>query len=361
MSSSINDAYYSFDETEIEKIRNAKGWMSDPKYFKRVKISPSATIKMMMHGQSGVDKGVKKGGKPIEVMGLLLGRPDLEDPNCLIISDAQALPIEGFETKVVADDENVINYMIALSESNEISRKERFCGWYHTHPFDVDVNSHCYLSSTDISTQLSWQRQEDPHGNPWLAIVIDPLRSLAKGRPELMAFRVYPPDYNPPLNETPDGTFVTEDRLRVEKWGVAWNRYYRLDSSYYISNLAQNVLGILKDNFLWQNSFTTTPMLEPDNQKSMAERIDVVSNKLNINENSNKSSELFMKTSKSNKDELSGMQKISLSGSELASECCQGCISQHIKKIVFATSLANRRKESANKIAQSSNGNDTNP
>jgi len=93
--------------------------MSDPKYFKRVKISPSATIKMMMHGQSGiiiiiiiidiiviiiitlgVDKGIKKGGKPIEVMGLLLGRPDLEDPNCIIISDAQALPIEGFETRV---------------------------------------------------------------------------------------------------------------------------------------------------------------------------------------------------------------------------------------------------------------------
>ena len=57
-----------------------------------------------------------------------------------------------------------------------VSRKERFCGWYHTHPFDLDVNSHCYLSSTDISTQLLWQRNEDPHGNPFLAIVIDPLR-----------------------------------------------------------------------------------------------------------------------------------------------------------------------------------------
>ena len=68
-------------------------------------------------------------------------------------------------------------------------------------------------------TQLQWQRSEDPHGNPFLAIVIDPLRSLAKGRPELMSFRVYPPDYNPPLNQTPDGTFVTDDRLRVEKWG----------------------------------------------------------------------------------------------------------------------------------------------
>jgi COP9 signalosome complex subunit 5 len=103
--------------------------MNDPKYFKRVKISPSATIKMMMHGQSGVDKGIKKSGKPIEVMGLLLGRPDTEDLGCLIITDAQALPIEGFETRVIADDDTVVNYMIELGETNELSRKEKFCGY----------------------------------------------------------------------------------------------------------------------------------------------------------------------------------------------------------------------------------------
>ena len=159
---------------------------------------------------------------------------------------------------------------------------------------------------------MQWQRSEDPHGNPFLAIVIDPLRSLAKGRPEMMSFRVYPPDYNPPLNQTPDGTFVTDDRVRVEKWGeflllqllcptrneialkgsaaafpnsslrlllyythqffistacsssgACWSRYYRLETSYYMSSLAMNTLGILKNNFLWQNAFTSTPMLEP--------------------------------------------------------------------------------------------------
>ena len=56
---------------------------------------------MMMHGQSGVEKGIKKSGKPVEVMGLLLGRPDVDDPHMFIISDAQALPIEGFETRVI--------------------------------------------------------------------------------------------------------------------------------------------------------------------------------------------------------------------------------------------------------------------
>ena len=237
-------------------------------------------MKMMMHGQSGVEKGIKQNGKPIEVMGLLLGRPDTEDPHSIIISDAQALPIEGFETKVVADDESVLNYMIELGESNELSRKERFCGWYHTHPFDVDVNSHCFLSNTDITTQLQWQRSEDPHGNPFLAIVIDPLRSLAKNRPELMAFRVYPPDYNPPMNQVPDGAFVSDDRVRVEKWGACWNRYYKLETSFYMSRIATSTLSILKNNFLWHNSFTSTPMLEPEQLQRMAERIGNVSEKL---------------------------------------------------------------------------------
>jgi COP9 signalosome complex subunit 5 len=112
--SSASDNLYTFDETKLDNVRSQKAWMTDPKYFKRVKISPSATIKMQMHCQSGVEKGIKLSGKPIEVMGLLLGRPDTEDPHAFIISDAQALPIEGFETRVVADDDNVLNYMIEL-------------------------------------------------------------------------------------------------------------------------------------------------------------------------------------------------------------------------------------------------------
>jgi COP9 signalosome complex subunit 5 len=78
-------------------------------YFKSVKISPAAAMKMQMHGQAGVDKGIKRNGKPVEVMGLLLGRPDTTDPRSFIIVDAQALPIEGFETSVVADNDEVGN------------------------------------------------------------------------------------------------------------------------------------------------------------------------------------------------------------------------------------------------------------
>jgi COP9 signalosome complex subunit 5 len=257
-----DDRLYVYNEEKIAAMRKGLAWMKDPKYFKRVKISPSALVKMMTHSQSGVDKGMKQNGKPVEVMGILFGHPDTEDVNSLIVADAQPIPAEGFETKVVYDDDSVINYMISLSEINEETRKFPYCGWYHTHPFDLDGTSHCYLSTTDMNTQRQWQRAEDPHGNPWLAIVIDPLRSIAQGRPELMAFRSYPVEYEPPPNETPDGTIVSDDIRAVEKWGVCWRGYYRLEVSYFMSSLAQNALNVLKNKFMWMNSLTNTAQAE---------------------------------------------------------------------------------------------------
>ena len=39
------------------------------------------------------------------------------------MTDAFPLPIEGFETRVIADDDKVINYMINLGETLETTRK----------------------------------------------------------------------------------------------------------------------------------------------------------------------------------------------------------------------------------------------
>ena len=339
---------YCYDSEKVEAVRSQMAWQADPKWFTKCKISPSATIKMMMHGQSGVDKGIKKSGKPVEVMGILIGRPDTEDPHSLIISDAYALPIEGFETSVVADNIDVQNYQIQLGEMLEATRLENFCGWYHTHPFDVDVNSHCFFSNTDISTQLSWQMSEDRSGNPFVGIVIDPLRSLAKGRPELAAFRAYPPGFQPPLNETPDGTIVADKRTNEEKWGASWHSYYKLETEYFMSPLANNVLTTLANNFLWQNTFTSTPMLEPERQQRFAERVGGVAKQLDsIEVGGMRSAGLG---SMGLGDELSaasgggegaplrggsGLSKVAVSGAELAVEQCQGCAAQLAKLAMF--------------------------
>ena len=44
----------------LAQLRTEKPFLKDPKYFKNVQVSPSATMKMMMHVQSGVEKGIKK-------------------------------------------------------------------------------------------------------------------------------------------------------------------------------------------------------------------------------------------------------------------------------------------------------------
>lgn len=138
-------------------------------------------------------------------------------------------------------------------------------------------NSHCFLSSTDISTQLQWQRMEDPHGNPFLAIVVDPLRSLAKDHPELKAFRVYPPEYNCPVqNQCPDGSIVEEEKTRLELWGSCWNRYYELEVDYFMSKSARNMMDILTRNFLWMRNLGSTPSLEIENRQAYPARVNAI-------------------------------------------------------------------------------------
>mmetsp|Transcript_5623 Transcript_5623/g.6455 ORF Transcript_5623/g.6455 Transcript_5623/m.6455 type:complete len:386 (-) Transcript_5623:139-1296(-) len=345
---------FTFDKESLQKVRNAKAWMSDPKYFKKVKVSGVAAMKMMNHAVSGVEKGMKSpGGKPVEVMGLMLGRPHLENHDTLIVTDVFPLPVEGAETRVLADDQEVLNYMIDLGESLEKTRQERFMGWYHSHPFDVDVYSHCFLSGTDVATQLQWQRSEDRNGNPWLAIVVDPLRSLAKGRPELGAFRVYPPDYTAPSNETPDGQIVTDDKIRMERWGSCWNRYHALDVSFFFSKLSSDSLSIVSQNVLWMNALTSTSALEPENRDRLAERILAVSNKLQADGSTSLKGQklnsriLGFLSSTSTAEEMgatkndrlpgSSLEKFSRNSTELSVEQCQSLSAQLTKYLLFCS------------------------
>jgi len=225
---------------------------------------------------------MSSGGKPVEVMGLMVGHPCPNSLGTLVVSDVFPLPVEGAETRVLADDQEVLNYMIDLGESIEVSRPqgEHFIGWYHSHPFDVEIHTHCFMSSTDITTQLGWQRVEDRNGNPWLGIVIDPLRSLAKGRPEIGAFRAYPPEFTAPPNETPDGRIEHDDKTRVERWGSCWNRYHALKVTYFMSSLSANVLNLVSKNYLWMSAISSTPSFEKENRDRFAERVNAIKSKL---------------------------------------------------------------------------------
>lgn len=72
----------------------------------------------------------------VVVCTLLSGKPEGDS---IIVMDCCPLPVEGSETRVVADDAQV--YMTQLMDSMELRRKEGFVGWYHSHPFDVETYS----------------------------------------------------------------------------------------------------------------------------------------------------------------------------------------------------------------------------
>ena len=56
-------------------------------------------------------------------------------------------------------------------------------GWYHSHP-----GYGCWLSGIDVGTQAIQQQYQEP----FLAIVVDPHRTIAAGKVEIGAFRTYP-------------------------------------------------------------------------------------------------------------------------------------------------------------------------
>ena len=66
---------------------------------------------------------------------------------------------------------------------------ENAIGWYHSHP-----GYGCWLSGIDVSTQMLNQNFQDP----FVAIVIDPTRTISAGKVNLGAFRTYPKGYKPP-------------------------------------------------------------------------------------------------------------------------------------------------------------------
>jgi len=66
----------------------------------------------------------------------------------------------------------------------------------------------------------------------------------------------YPPEYQSNVaNECPDGSIITSERLRLEKWGSCWNRYYELNVEYYMSTASRSILCDLTQNYLWIKSF----------------------------------------------------------------------------------------------------------
>jgi len=256
-----------------EQMKNAPA-----KFFKQCHISALAAMKMLKHALVGVEEGLKSENKmTYEVMGFLVGKPEGES---YVIMDTIPSPAKGFENNVELTN-NAMLTVLKQADQLEKKRNERIVGWYHSHPFAVDVNSFCFLSNTDVRCQRN-QQLAIPD---FVAIVIDPLRSMARQEPEIGAFRTLPRDYKMGEEECPDGTVMGKE-AKAKRWGNSSNEYYALKVNYFMSTLGRAELGVMSKNNLWLSVLGSTPMLEAENRTSFANRVRKASEKLQSAANS---------------------------------------------------------------------------
>ncbi|KAG5636909.1 hypothetical protein H0H81_006444 [Sphagnurus paluster] len=259
---SQQDEIYRFDPEENRRINQEAPWTKDPHYFKSCKISAVALIKMVIHARSGV---------PHEIMGLMQGKVM---GNSLVIVDSFALPVQGTETRVNAASEaneymveyiegsakvspqaskksSCVNQIVLdpCSRTGQAGRLEHAIGWYHSHP-----GYGCWLSGIDVNTQITNQKFQDP----FVAVVIDPNRTISAGKVDIGAFRTYPENYTPPNVSASE--YQSIPLSKIEDFGVHANQYYQVDVEIFKSSLDNDLLAMLWNKY-WVNTLSQSPLI----------------------------------------------------------------------------------------------------
>eukprot|EP00211_Chloroparvula_japonica_P007600 CAMPEP_0119120902 /NCGR_PEP_ID=MMETSP1310-20130426/1754_1 /TAXON_ID=464262 /ORGANISM="Genus nov. species nov., Strain RCC2339" /LENGTH=342 /DNA_ID=CAMNT_0007110419 /DNA_START=72 /DNA_END=1100 /DNA_ORIENTATION=+ len=255
------DSIYRIDETYEEMIREQKPWKKDFHYFKKTKISAVALIKMVMHARSGGD---------LEVMGMLQGRVD---GDTFIVMDAFAIPAEGIETRVDPGADGLPYIVEYVENQRRVGRQEKTLGWYHSHP-----GYGCWLSGIDVATQALHQDYEDP----WLAIVVDPKRTMSAGKVDIGCFRTYPQNYTPPDQAESEWQPIPQDK--IEDFGTHHNRYYTLETSFFKSSVDSAMLALLWEKY-WVNTLASSSLVanrlySAGQLKDLARKLDDADSKL---------------------------------------------------------------------------------
>jgi COP9 signalosome complex subunit 5 len=206
-----------------------------------VRVSAAALMKMTMHARSGGE---------LEVMGLMQG---YVDGTALVVTDSFRLPVEGTETRVNAQaeaDEYSVEYSrLCREEVGGGGRQENVVGWYHSHP-----GYGCWLSGIDVATQKMLQTFQDP----WVAVVIDPHRTVSSGKVDIGAFRTFPDDYKGDTSGTDGGGSVPLNK--AADFGAHADKYYPLGVEHFKSTLDDRLLESLWNRY-WVQTLSQNPLL----------------------------------------------------------------------------------------------------
>ena len=305
-------------------------------------MSALALVKIVMHAKTGKGKAGRissDSGNWIEVMGVMQGYV-LE--NTLIVLDSFALPVEAHEVEcnmTQAATEYLVTY---IERAEKVGKGEPVIGWYHSHP-----GYQCFMSKTDCTSQRRYQQYSDP----FLAVVIDPVRTISTG---LLCYFIEfytRSDYD--IRNTPTGkveikafrtlpeSSVVDDALpgeisgegdKIEELGVYAHWYYELPIEVFKSSSDEAALQLLWGKF-WSSTLAASPLTT--NRFFINRQISTVEKMLDRSE-----SELAIQTSKvssqgTNKNEDNLLQQATSASDSLAGEVLQGMLGAVIKDTVF--------------------------
>ncbi|KAJ7719421.1 JAB1/Mov34/MPN/PAD-1 ubiquitin protease-domain-containing protein [Mycena metata] len=311
---SPEDEIYRFDVEANKRINREQPWTKDPHYFKSCKISAVALIKMVIHARSGV---------PHEIMGMMQGKVV---GTSLVIMDSFALPVQGTETRVNAANE-ANEYMVEyIDKSEKAGRLEHAIGWYHSHP-----GYGCWLSGIDVNTQLTNQKFQDP----FVAVVVDPNRTVSAGKVDIGAFRTYPENYTPPSGGSSE--YQSIPLSKIEDFGVHAGQYYQLETP--------ELLGMLWNKY-WVNTLSQSPLisnrayavsqLSDLHQKLAKAQSAVASTRAAVPLLPDSQNFAAKKEKEDKKKEDNQLAKSVRDSTKIAVEAQHGLIAQVIKDVVFS-------------------------
>lgn len=304
------DALYSYSDDQQKEIRIKHPWRSDPQHFKHVRISAVALLKMVMHARSGGS---------IEIMGLMIGYVQHET---FVVTDAVRLPVEGTETRVNAHteaDEYIVKYM---EDSRQGGQMENAVGWYHSHP-----GYGCWLSGIDVNTQHTHQTFQDP----FVAVVIDPDRTISAGKVEIGAFRTYPENHKPEGGDSAGEGMAAVPLAKAADFGAHANRYYPLEVSHFKSSLDNTLLEALWNKY-WVQTLSSSPLFT--NRAYVTAQMTDLAGKLDqVKQTTRAKSGMSMRPGGKNDN---AMEKIVKAAEKIASEEKTGLLAAQVKERVFA-------------------------
>lgn len=290
-----------------------------------MRISAVALIKMVMHARSGGE---------IEVMGLMQG---YVSEDTLIVTDAFGLPVEGTETRVNAQDD-ANEYMIEYLRlgRDQGGREENVVGWYHSHP-----GYGCWLSGIDVSTQSLQQQFQDP----FVAVVIDPDRTISAGRVEIGAFRTYPEGYKPEpstsalTNGSGSSSSATGGRsvplVKAEDFGAHSHRYYSLEVSHFKSTLDTSLLDLLWNKY-WVQTLSQSPLFtnrDYGNKQMLDLGSKIREATATLQRNARGAGQMFSHNSRAVDSEL---EKVARDSQAVVGKEVQGLVATEVKAKIFS-------------------------